>query len=333
MKKRVYSKYDAGKAFLYSLFLPEILVLCFALLALVFASSQNLSYDQLIEKYWFLAITVLLSPLAFFITFLVINKKSNINWKAATGISFKLNTKNVLLCILISVVCLIGLNFFVDLFDHLISKTGFVGSYDLPFPLDSFGWLVFYIVFVALLPAVFEEIIFRGIIFNGLKEYGIKTAIFGSAALFMLTHGGIEQSIYPLVLGIILALVYHNTGNIIYSIIVHFCNNALVIIINFVMQKCNVILNLEYTWWIVLAIIFAAIISVYIIVTFIVKALKKQDVVIETKELNELLNNAQNNKGQVVEMTNELPNVALWVGVICGILFWILDLLSGFGIL
>ena len=50
---------------------------------------------------------------------------------------------------------------------------------------------------------IIEEMIFRGVIMNDLKEYGYKTAIIINSVLFGLAHTEIEKVIITIFLGIL----------------------------------------------------------------------------------------------------------------------------------
>ncbi|NLZ81773.1 MAG: CPBP family intramembrane metalloprotease [Clostridiales bacterium] len=80
--------------------------------------------------------------------------------------------------------------------------------------------------FVAILPAISEEFIFRGVIFHSYREAGIlKGAIF-SGILFGLIHLNLNQFSYAFVMGIIFALLIEATGSIFAPIIFHFIING-----------------------------------------------------------------------------------------------------------
>lgn len=320
-----YDKYDAGYAFSWAIISPQIVAFIFAFIISMISIVSGVEYQSLIENYIIVAISILISPIAFGLSFYKSNKRAATNWKKAIGLDFKLNWVNVLLCMLISLICVFGFNELVNLFDGIISLTGFKGNYAMPLPLDNAGWLILNLFLMAVLPAIFEEILFRGVIFNGLKQYGSKIAVLGSAALFMLMHGGIEQTVYPFLVGLVLALVMLKTSNILYPIIIHFCNNATVIVYNFILTVQNAEFGDVYHFEavkVILAFVYAvaAAVAIWAIVRYLIKANNKNvkltdfgtEVQSETKE-------------------QEYPNRVLWFGVAIGVVFWIIDLIVGFG--
>lgn len=82
------------------------------------------------------------------------------------------------------------------------------------------------LIIVALLPAVVEEFIFRGLIFNGYKRRNPFKAVILSAVLFGLVHMNINQFSYAFVIGVIFALLAYATGSLIPSITAHFLING-----------------------------------------------------------------------------------------------------------
>ncbi|SHH54721.1 CPBP family intramembrane glutamic endopeptidase [Tepidibacter thalassicus] len=78
-----------------------------------------------------------------------------------------------------------------------------------------------------ILPA-FEEILFRGLIFNELKKnINITASIIIQSLIFAICHGNIVQGIYTFLMGIILALIYNFTNSIYAPILLHITYNIL----------------------------------------------------------------------------------------------------------
>ncbi|QEF96953.1 ABC-2 family transporter protein [Stieleria maiorica] len=84
------------------------------------------------------------------------------------------------------------------------------------------------VLLMALLPAICEELAFRGFIFGGLvREKGKLRAVVLTAIMFGISHGVLQQSIAASVMGIALGWITLRTGSIIPCILIHFTNNAL----------------------------------------------------------------------------------------------------------
>lgn len=97
---------------------------------------------------------------------------------------------------------------------------------------DTSFMLIVNIVVVALLPAIGEELFFRGIIQRklSLMYKGKIIPVFISALLFALMHFNVKSFIPILFLGMVLGYIYSFTKNILISIIAHFVNNAWLLI-------------------------------------------------------------------------------------------------------
>lgn len=79
---------------------------------------------------------------------------------------------------------------------------------------------------VGLAPAFFEELAYRGVVYNGYRRYNRKTAVFLSAFLFGVMHGNLNQFTYAFAMGIVFALLFEASGTILAPMLVHFCVNA-----------------------------------------------------------------------------------------------------------
>ncbi len=316
-KKLTYDKYDAGQGFLFAFFMPFVISLVYIFLVYIVASICGADLENITENTVYVIFATLVSPIAFVLTFVIINKVSRTNYITALGVKRKFSIKYLLVTIFLSLVCVFGMSNFVSLFDAVLAKIGFNGSYALPIPMDNFGYLVLNLILLAVLPAICEELVFRGIIFNGLKQYGNMKAVFLSATLFMLVHSSVEQTVYPFFVGIVLALLMLRTNNIIYPILLHFLNNAIVVVINYISVHSGAVSEFTLSTFNILFAIALAILAVLCIVIVFKIILKNK---------NKSNSISQENLNQ----NESSPNTFLYVGIIGAIIIWIFDLISGF---
>lgn len=82
----------------------------------------------------------------------------------------------------------------------------------------------------ALIPALFEEFAFRGVVLQPLRRYGDWFAILVSSFLFGMIHGNILQVPFAFMVGIILGYCAVVTGSLWCSIGIHFLNNFLALL-------------------------------------------------------------------------------------------------------
>ena len=91
------------------------------------------------------------------------------------------------------------------------------------------GFLYVDTLWTVFISPVLEEIVFRGVIMNNLKKYGIKIAIIVNSIFFAFSHYDIEKIMPVLFMGIILSHITYKYS-LKYSIIFHFFLNLLGII-------------------------------------------------------------------------------------------------------
>lgn len=106
---------------------------------------------------------------------------------------------------------------------------------------DGVGTLVLNLVVVALFAAVSEELFFRVGIQNLLQRwwqrdadktgFGAHAAVWVTAAVFSLTHGEIFAFMPRFVLGLLLGYAYLYGRSLVCNVLVHFVNNAIVVVL------------------------------------------------------------------------------------------------------
>ncbi len=87
--------------------------------------------------------------------------------------------------------------------------------------------IVFYMISVAVLPAILEEMLFRGVIMQSLRRFGDGFALVVSAVLFSMFHGNLVQGPPSLLFGLVAGYFVLRTGSLLTGIIMHFINNFL----------------------------------------------------------------------------------------------------------
>ena len=77
------------------------------------------------------------------------------------------------------------------------------------------------ILTVGILPAIFEELLFRKFMIDRTLRHGEFISCAMSGIMFGLWHGNFQQFFFAFFLGVLFAFVYIRTGKIIYTIILH----------------------------------------------------------------------------------------------------------------
>ena len=93
-------------------------------------------------------------------------------------------------------------------------------------PGDSLASNLIFIVGIAVVPAIFEELVFRKAILNVSKGFGNGFAVCFSAILFALYHMNVNQAIFAFLIGILFGIISVKTGTIKLTMLLHFLNNG-----------------------------------------------------------------------------------------------------------
>lgn len=318
-KKTIYTKLDGGNIFLLATLAPQLLGTILYFFVLIFFgfnlnSTQNL--EDFINNSTFLQVLfTVTAQLGFILVFFLYNKLIKTNIKKACKLNFDFPFWTIPLAILMGLIALFGFNPLIISFDYLISLTGHIAK-DFPLPLDTIWWLLLNILLLAVLPAIVEELIFRGVILNGFRQYGKIKAIVFSALLFALIHGSIDQTLYPFLFGLLLGIIAVKTNSIIPGMIIHFVNNSTVLIINYIIGSQPFVPDLTY---ILLSILIAVLCAGILFgLSLLLKSNIKNQNLIEISE-NEIAK---------IEQARTQSNSSLWFGIIFSALIWLMTTFS-----
>lgn len=109
------------------------------------------------------------------------------------------------------------------------------------------GNIVSVFLVIAVAPAVCEEMLFRGLIYNSMKaRYRVPTAIGIVAVLFGMYHMSLVKFIPTGLLGLVLCYVAYKTGSIYPSMMMHLINNALSVVVSYYPEQIEKILPVLY---------------------------------------------------------------------------------------
>lgn len=133
---------------------------------------------------------------------------------------------------LIAVILQIGLFALSELntlFLEFLARFGYQPDSVLLPSMDGFG-IVGVILVVALLPAICEELLFRGVVLDGLHAFGRVGAVLICGGMFALFHQNPAQTIYQFCCGAAFALVAIKSGSVLPTMLAHFLNNATILL-------------------------------------------------------------------------------------------------------
>jgi uncharacterized protein len=98
-----------------------------------------------------------------------------------------------------------------------------------------FGKFIMLTIVIAVIPAIGEEFFFRGLLLGDMLKEKINPAIaiLSSALVFAITHFEFQNTLSICFLGIFLGYLYYISGSIWLSVIAHFINNELVLVLKY----------------------------------------------------------------------------------------------------
>lgn len=160
--------------------------------------------------------------------------------KADDIIDFKLPTKDKFLP---AVMVGIGFCYVANLVTALLQSTlegiiTFKNPSEPILPSGPYGFLLS-ILAMAVFPALLEEFLFRGVIMGSLTRFGKPFAIFISSLLFGLVHQNLVQIPFAFLVGLALSFVVMETGSIWTGVIVHFFNNFIATVLQYLTKQYN----------------------------------------------------------------------------------------------
>lgn len=291
-------------AFVVSFVASQLLLALGNSLLATIAKYAELPIEQVSSSLWSLAFLNIINQGTFFGVFWFVYKRNKPVF--STNIFSRPNWLILIICIVTGIASLYLLSPVVNIVEWALTliplKSGGIG-----FEIDSFGRMVYALFILGLLPAVCEELLFRGAIFNCLRTKSHTFAIIMSAVMFGIFHMSGYQFVYPILFGILLGLIMSKWGNIWYCIITHFVNNAFVIVSNYLSPSGT--LTAPTMFEIVICILLVAL-FVGVIIGF--SKLKLHI----NKEYHDLTVAHQS-------------QFIFWIGLVCMIVIWLLVVLSG----
>lgn len=207
--------------FIFSLFFCLYIIVVFIgqSIVLLFAEEQSFAFKFICS---------LFSPIVMIgiaVSVSVINKKSF----AKTVTLNKFNYKFAFLSLAIVLSMLLGFGFLNSEISSFIKSIG-LNANESEIDINNLGEFIAYSFSIALLPAVSEEFLFRGIMIDNLKGASPFKAVFFVAICFALYHANVSQLFYQLIYGVVFSALALASGSVIPSMIAHFLNNFIILL-------------------------------------------------------------------------------------------------------
>ncbi len=213
-----------------------LLLACFLAGKVLQPIINYIAENKIISDYFLLEILIgVISQGIILAVAVVFFKVKKVGFFSGEGYTFKLNTVDVLMSIMLALgigccVHVLHMNFLDDM-------TGIFGDLGLSIPeriIDNSNpiyVMIYVFIIVPIFPAIIEELLFRGVVMRGMAEKGTTFSIFGSALLFATMHGSVGMLILQFFVGLIIGVVVTITKNHLYGVIIHFSNNLFLSIV------------------------------------------------------------------------------------------------------
>ena len=146
-----------------------------------------------------------------------------------TKVSFRV----VLISIGLGVVVYFLNIFIASFFNAILTSMGYEFSSSSSTGSVTIWTLVLGLIFTAVLPAICEENLHRGMLLFGNTGMGMKNNILLTGLMFGLLHMNIEQFFYATIIGIFLNFVLYITESVYPCIIIHFMNNGIGVLLSY----------------------------------------------------------------------------------------------------
>lgn len=206
------------------------------LLFLVFETAVSLVYQIVymlgFTASWLQYLFNALLDVGFVMAVFIVAKNRKHNMLDQLKIKKAPSIMQILLCLCASLVCIFGFSGLTNCFLEVLYRFGYqsVGG---DIVIANIWTYLISVVSICVLPAICEEILFRGLVFTGLKKKGNLVAVLGSAFIFMIMHGSPDQTVHQFILGVILAVAFLVTENIWVPITIHFLNNFIAVSLSY----------------------------------------------------------------------------------------------------
>ena len=144
----------------------------------------------------------------------------------------KFSPKSLIPTVLLCVGMFLGLGFVNIKFSEIMGKLG-VNVSQPTIPLNNIWQFLLFTITLAILPAIFEEVFFRGLLLNSLEGHGTITKVVTVGICFALYHCNLGQLVYQFIYGVAFCLLALYAKSTLPCIIAHFINNFVIILFEY----------------------------------------------------------------------------------------------------
>ena len=189
------------------------------------------------------------------------------NYYKDMGFNKKLSLAQIGLLILIAIALVFAFTPVANWIAQIFIKSGYDTSNLTSLVVTNPVELIVSIFFVALMPACFEEILYRGMIARAFARKNFIFAIFMGAFMFAIMHASPVQFVHQFMLGIVCCIVFFATGSIYASIIAHLTNNLIAVVGSYILYYHPLSIPI---WGMILMVVFGILALTILLYVFVV---------------------------------------------------------------
>lgn len=228
--KNYFSPFDSGIGLILLIALQSVLSVVYLGLMIIVSM---LTATEAVRGFLITFLLYIATDAIFFLAVFLSAKASKTNLIKALKLDKKPTVKEALFAVLIALVCLFTFLQLTNSFVNVLYNFGF-SSVAEDVKINNFLSYIYSVVVLCVLPAVFEEIMFRGLVQGSLEKINKHFAVWISAFIFMIMHTNPDQTFYQFVLGVFLSYSFYYTRTLWVPIIIHFVNNFTIVTISFI---------------------------------------------------------------------------------------------------
>ncbi len=189
-----------------------------------FADALDHAKEVLSDDAFFYLLNIILSVIIMLIPIIIIKKfdKSPLQTKPK-----KIDSERSFSKYWFFIVFTMGFGFLINFIMFYVFEDSVFQNTDavLTLPDSTISILLFYVL-ISIIPAIFEEIVFRGVILPALLPLGKGFSVLVSAFLFGVMHVDPPRIVFAFTFGVLTGVLYLHTKTIWYGVLIHFINNA-----------------------------------------------------------------------------------------------------------
>lgn len=193
-------------------------------------------------------INLFCNQISFILIYFIFTRIRKINPIKSIGINKSCKWSMYIILPLLAVFLLASNFNLITSYSTLLDKIGFRSSAEIDFKqiMSTPQGLILTLLAACVMPAIAEELIFRGLILQGLaSKYSEGKAVVLSSFCFMLMHMSPEQTIHQFILGVLMAYAVLKTRTIWSGVIIHLINNVLAVLIEYYSISIYPIINFD----------------------------------------------------------------------------------------